>query len=83
MRKTLIFGALAALIGLGTVAQASNTERVAAASGAPQAGHARADHRGDRHQARYAEHKHKRDNTDLRDYDGDGRRDSHQRYDHD
>lgn len=79
MRKTIVFGALAALIGFATVAQASSSERVAA-SGAPQAAQERAGEHGKRDHDRYAERKHKRDNSDLRDFDGDGRRDSHQRY---
>lgn len=79
MRKTMIFGALAALIGLGTVAQASNNDRVAA-SETPQVTQARAGDQGKHEHERYAERKHKRDNSDLRDHDGDGRRDSHQRY---
>ncbi len=82
MRKTIIFGALAALVGFATVAQASNNERVAA-SDASQAIHERASDHGKRDHDRYAERKHKGDKSDLRDHDGDGRRDSHQRYDHD
>ena len=82
MRKTIIFGALAALVGFATVAQASNNDRVAA-SGTPQVAQERANDHGKRDHDRYAERKHKSDKgdkSDLRDHDGDGRRDSHQRY---
>ena len=79
MRKIIFFGALAAAIGLATVAQASNSGRVAA-SGTPQVAREHANDHGKRSHARYAEHKRKHDNSDLRDFDGDGRRDSHQRY---
>ena len=79
MRKTIIFGALAALAGFATVAQASNNDRVAA-PGTPQVTQERASDHGKRDHDRYAERKHKTDKTDLRDHDGDGRRDSHQRY---
>jgi len=82
MRKTIIFGALAALVGFGSVAQASNNDRVAASETRQVAqdragGHGKGDHE------RYAERKHKgdkSDRSDMRDHDGDGRRDSHQRY---
>ncbi|MCW5687649.1 MAG: hypothetical protein KIT76_03795 [Pseudolabrys sp.] len=79
MRKTIIFGALAALIGLGAVAQASDHGRVVA-SGARQVEQERMRHDGDRDRDHYVKREHKRDSSDLRDFDGDGRRDSHQRY---
>jgi hypothetical protein len=77
MRKTIIFGALAAVIGLATVAQASNGERVAA-PGTGQVTHERAGEHGKRDRHHYAERQHKRDMSDTRDFDGDGSRDSRQ-----
>jgi hypothetical protein len=82
MRKTIIFGALAAVIGLVTAAQASSTGRVVA-SGATKGSHERASEHGKQDRHHYAEREHKRGNSDMRDFDGDGRRDSHQRFDHD
>jgi hypothetical protein len=79
MRKAIIFGALAAVIGLATAAQASDHGRVAA-SETRQLEQERTHHDGDRDRDHYAKREHKRDSSDLRDFDGDGRRDSRQRY---
>lgn len=69
MRKAIIFGALAALVGLATVAQASDGERVAA-PGARQVAQERA---GD---DRFERREHVRD---MRDHDDDGDDDGHER----
>ena len=74
MRKAIIFGALAALLGLATVAQASNDD---AAPGARQVAQERiSDGRSGDHD-RYERHEHVRD---MRDHDDDGDDDGHDRY---
>lgn len=73
MRKTIIFGALAALIGLATVAQASDDDRVAA-PGARQVAQERGSNDRYRDHDRYERREHVRD---MRDHDDDD--DGHER----
>lgn len=77
MRKAIIFGALAALLGLATVAQASDDD---AAPGARQVAQEVAQERvsGDRYRDhdRYERREHARD---MRDHDDDGDDDGHDR----